>query len=97
MEDQKPLKFSVVAWAPFWDRGKFMYWVQVGRGETIIGKNGKPRTRFHNSSHASGGSVWTHLLPEGETPQGAPDDDEEQPNRPAKRGQERQTGDEEEG
>lgn len=87
MEDPKSMKFNVVAWAPFFDRGKFMYWTVVGRGGTNIGKDGKPRTKFHNSGHASGGSIHTHLLPEGETPTDAPDDEDEQPNRPAKRGQ----------
>jgi hypothetical protein len=83
MEDPKPPKFAVVAWAPFFDRGKFMHWVTVGRGETVIGKNGKPRTKFYCHSHASGGSIWTRLLPEGETPEGEPDDEQQQPRRPA--------------
>jgi hypothetical protein len=82
MQDPKPLRFPVVAWSPFFDRGKFMYWVQVGRGVTTIDKTGRPRTKFHNSSHVSGGSIWTHLLPEGETPESLPDNAQEHPNRP---------------
>jgi hypothetical protein len=82
MENPKPLKFPVVAWTPFFDRGKFMYWVMTGRGETIIGKDGKPRTKFYHHSHATGGSIWTRVLPEGETPEGLPGDVQE-PSRPA--------------
>jgi hypothetical protein len=84
METPKPLKFPVVVWTPFFDRGKFMYWVRVGRGATIIGKDGKPRTEFYNDCHANGGSIWTRVLPEGETPEDLPDDAQEQPSAPTR-------------
>jgi hypothetical protein len=94
MEDPKPRKIPVIAWAPYFNRGKFMYWKNVGRGTTTIGKDGMPRTKFDNDAHAVGGSSHIRVLPEGETPEDAPGDDE-QPNRPAKRGQEQPAEDEE--
>lgn len=59
---------EVIAWAPFYDRGKFQYWVDTGRGTITIGSDGKPRVQFYNDRHAHGGSKWTHLLPVGEQP-----------------------------
>jgi len=82
MDQMKPRKFPVVVWTPFFDRGKFRYWKNVGRGACIIGKDGFPRTEFYNDAHATGGSIWTRVLPEGETPEGQPGDNEEQPQRP---------------
>jgi len=81
MEQAKPRKIAVVAWSPFFDRGRFRYWKDVGRGFVTIGKDGMPRTEFYNDAHATGGSIWTRVLPEGETPQGQPADEEEQPKR----------------
>lgn len=85
MNDPKPAKFSVVVWQPFFDRGRFRYWKDVGRGVTIIDKDGKPQTDFYYDAHATGGSIWTRVLPEGQTPQGPPDADAEaeHPHRPA--------------
>ena len=83
MADQTPRKLRVVAWTPFFDRGKFQYWKDVGRGTAIIGKDGLPRTDFYNDAHATGGSIWTRVLPEGEKPEGPPDNEaEDQPQRP---------------
>lgn len=94
MADDVLLKlYPDMVWAPFFERGKFRYWKQVGRSRDIIGKDGKPRPEFFYDAHVSGGSIWGRILPVGEKPEGAPDDAEEQPNRPAKRGQERQTDD----
>ena len=88
MADQAPLKkIPVVAWAPFFERAKFKYWKNVGRGTTTIGKDGMPRTEFYNDAHVSGGSIWTRVLPEGETPEDQPNDTQDQAKRPAQRGQ----------
>jgi hypothetical protein len=95
MEDPKPRKIPVIAWAPYFDRNKFRYWKDVGRGTTTIGKDGLPRTKFDNDAHVSGGSNHVEVLPEGERPEDQPDEADEQPNRPANRTQ-AQTGDEEE-
>jgi hypothetical protein len=81
MEDPKPRKIPVTAWAPYFDRGKFMYWKNVGRGTSTIGKDGLPRTKFDNDAHACGGSNHVRVLPEGETPEDQPDDEQEQPKR----------------
>jgi hypothetical protein len=81
MEQTKPRKIPVVVWAPFFDRGRFQYWKDVGRGNTIIDAEGLPYTEFYNDAHATGGSIWTRVLPEGKTPQGLPDDEQEQPKR----------------
>ena len=71
-----------IAWAPFFERGKFMYWHPVGRGRTKIGKDGRPRTEFYAHAHISGGSIWVRVLPPGEEPDGMPDAEPE-PKRPA--------------
>ena len=87
MADPLPKKIPVVAWAPFFERAKFRYWKEVGKGTTAIGKDGIPRTEFYNDSHVSGGSIWTRILPEGETPEDQPDEAQHQPKRPAQRAQ----------
>jgi hypothetical protein len=33
---------------------------------------------FYNGAHVSGGSIWSRLLPEGETPEDQPDEAQEQ-------------------
>lgn len=83
MENAKPRKIPVIVWAPFCDRAKFRYWKNIGRGATIIGKDGIPRTEFYFDAHVTGGSIWGRVLPEGEAPEGRPDDADEQPKRPA--------------
>jgi hypothetical protein len=80
MDEPQPRKIRVIAWAPYFNRGKFMYWKNVGGGTTTIGKDGIPRTTFDHDAHAVGGSNHVRLLPEGETPEGPPDD--EKPSRP---------------
>jgi hypothetical protein len=95
MEDPKPLKFPVVAWSPFFERAKFRYWKAVGRGTTTIREDGMPQTDFYNDAHVSGGSIWTRILPEGETPKDQPEDAPDQPKRPAQSGQARDTDEEE--
>jgi hypothetical protein len=80
--DSTPRKIPVVAWAPFFERAKFRYWKDVGRGMTIIDKNGIPRTEFYNDAHVSGGSIWTRILPEGEVPEGQPDETHSAPKPP---------------
>lgn len=82
MAEATPTKIRVIAWAPFFERAKFRYWKAVGKGTATIGKDGMPRTEFYNDSHASGGSIWTRLLPEGETPDDLPGEAQEQPKRP---------------
>lgn len=81
MDAFKPRKIPVGIWAPFFDRGRFRYWKNIGRGATIIGKDGIPRTEFYFDAHVTGGSIWVRVLPEGEAPQGEPDDAHEQPKR----------------
>jgi hypothetical protein len=83
-----------IVWQPFFERGKFRYWKDVGRARTRIGSDGKPRTEFYHDAHVSGGSIWGRVLPEGETPEDQPDEAEQQPKRPAQRGQ--QAADEDE-
>jgi len=95
MEDPKPRKIPVVAWAPFFERAKFRYWKEVGKGTVTIGRDGIPRTEFYNDSHVSGGSIWTRILPEGETPEDQPGEAQEQPKRPSSRGQGRCPDDDE--
>ena len=38
METPKPRKIPVVAWSPFFDRGRFRYWKDVGRGFVSIAR-----------------------------------------------------------
>jgi hypothetical protein len=83
MAEPTPIKFRVNAWAPFFERAKFKYWKNVGRGTITIGKDGKPRAEFYHDAHVSGGSIWTRLLPEDETPEDQPDEAQDQPKRPA--------------
>jgi hypothetical protein len=83
MAEPTPTKYRVIAWAPFFERAKFRYWKDVGRGTITIGKDGQPRVEFYHDAHVSGGSIWTRLLPEGETPEDSPDEAHEQPKRPA--------------
>jgi len=83
MDQSKPRKIPVAVWAPFFDRGRFRYWKNTGRGATIIDRDGNPRTEFYFDAHVSGGSIWVRILPEGETPEGQPDDLQDQPKRPA--------------
>jgi hypothetical protein len=84
MTEPTPRKIPVVAWAPFFERAKFRYWKNVGCGTITIGKDGKPRAEFYSDSHVSGGSIWTRLLPEGEIPEGQPEEANEQPKRPSR-------------
>jgi hypothetical protein len=84
MADESPLKqlYPYIAWAPFFERGKFQYWAPVGRGRTKIGKDGHPRTELYGHAHISGGSIWLRLLPPGEEPDAPPDQEpEDQPQR----------------
>ena len=74
-----------VVWAPFFDRGKFMYWKTVGRAKFTISKDGKPRMEFYKDSHVGGGSIWCRILPEGETPKDVPGEGQDQPKRPTPR------------
>ena len=85
-DDEPPLKqlYPYIAWAPFFERGKFQYWGQVGRGRVKIGKDGHPRTELYSHAHISGGSIWLRLLPPGEEPDDAPAD-EPQDQRPGAR------------
>jgi hypothetical protein len=82
MSDPALKKIRVVAWAPFFERAKFRYWKDVGRGTATIGRDGIPRTEFYHDAHVSGGSIWTRILPEGETPEDQPEDAKDQPKRP---------------
>jgi hypothetical protein len=86
MAEPIPKKIPVVAWAPFFERAKFRYWKNVGRGTTTIGNDGIPRTEFYHDSHVSGGSIWERLLPEGEMPEDQPGEAQEHPKRPAQGG-----------
>jgi hypothetical protein len=84
MGTERSQKLRVVAWAPFFERAKFKYWKNVGRGTVTIGEDGKfEASDFYNDAHVSGGSIWTRLLPEGVTPKDQPDDAPEGPKRPS--------------
>jgi hypothetical protein len=83
MTEPTPTEVRVIAWSPFFERAKFRYWKNVGLGTITIGKDGKPRAEFYHDAHASGGSIWTRLLPEGETPEDQPGEAQEQPKRPS--------------
>lgn len=72
-----------IAWAPFYERGKFLYWVECGRGTIKLRGDGTAAAMLYNDRHASGGSIWTHLLPIGETPDDPkPEAEEEAAKRP---------------
>jgi len=79
MADDPPLKqlYPYIAWAPFFERGKFQYWAQVGRGRVKTGKDGHPRIEIFSHAHISGGSIWLRLLPPGEEPDDVPADEPE--------------------
>ncbi len=79
----QPRKIPVVAWEPFFERGKFRYWKDVGRGIATIDAEGLPYTEFYNDAHATGGSIWRRVYPEGKTPEGPPDE-QQTPQRPEK-------------
>ena len=87
MDPSKPRKIPVAVWAPFFDRAKFRYWKNIGRGAVIIGKDGMPRTEFYFDAHVTGGSIWARVLPEGETPEDQPEEAQDQPKTPARPGQ----------
>lgn len=88
MADDALLKlYPDIVWAPFFERAKFRYWKPVGRARIIIGKDGAPRPEFYFDAHVSGGSIWGRILPEGETPEDQPGEPQDQPKRPAQRGQ----------
>jgi hypothetical protein len=67
-DDDPQSAYSDVVWAPFYQHGKLQYWVEVGRSQTKIGSDGKPRTEFYFDRHAAGGSTWGRMLPPGEKP-----------------------------
>jgi hypothetical protein len=66
LEQKKPM--THVAWAQYYEGGRFREWVEIGRGRIDVDSNGTVTAHVFENRIPRGGSGYTCLMPIGVKP-----------------------------